>query len=676
MILRLPRITGKWYRLMYKNKKGCITFETSVTCMKKTDSFRLLLVVATISLLLADGMAQFVPLNGKDSLPGKCIDISRIKLVKNITTEISTAYFSKKMTLPAIYFQSLQFYPGLVHKKTIPNDFITKGAVMRFDLCNSGDSAFSVYFFPGLYYDHIKLYRAWNNKLEELPRVLPDHPDSIGYRLISLSPHDTATIVAELGFVKTYTINMRPRLISPEYFGSFIAEMTSSPNESQLMTYVFCGLLLMMILFSIANFLQGANPEFLYYSGYAFFLGSMLLTKAMLFYHTSKTSYFLEGYLDYIMQSLGIMFYMLFMQKYLDTKSEHPFLHKLYNAGIFMLLFSAGGYTWFHYFTDNFTIENAIENVTKVALLIMTLIFLVYSLRHRKDKLMRYLFWGNLCLFVFSLFSQLIIMSNTLARQLPGIFKSSIFYYELGLFLELVFFLMALNHKNRKQLIAQARERERLKADNQMKEYEKELAVFKAQEQERERISADIHDELGSGMTAIRLMSEIARNKMKENTPVEIDKISHSANEVLNKMNAIIWSMNSGNDTIDNLVSYIRSYALEYFENTPVVCKVNTPENIVSKELTGDKRRNIFLCIKETLNNALKHSRASTIKIDFQIDEELVIKIADNGIGIDLQHIREFGNGLKNISRRMESIGGVYDIKSNHGTLTTLTLPL
>ncbi|MEI9910838.1 MAG: hypothetical protein WDO71_14890 [Bacteroidota bacterium] len=173
MILRLPRITGKWYRLMYKNKKGCITFETSVTCMKKTDSFRLLLVVATISLLLADGMAQFVPLNGKDSLPGKCIDISRIKLVKNITTEISTAYFSKKMTLPAIYFQSLQFYPGLVHKKTIPNDFITKGAVMRFDLCNSGDSAFSVYFFPGLYYDHIKLNRAWNNKLEELPRVLP-----------------------------------------------------------------------------------------------------------------------------------------------------------------------------------------------------------------------------------------------------------------------------------------------------------------------------------------------------------------------------------------------------------------------------------------------------------------------------------------------------------------------
>lgn len=59
-------------------------------------------------------------------------------------------------------------------------------------------------------------------------------------------------------------------------------------------------------------------------------------------------------------------------------------------------------------------------------------------------------------------------------------------------------------------------------------------------------------------------------------------------------MNAIIWSMNSGNDTLDNLVSYIRSYALEYFDQTPIECKVNTPATIPDLEITGDKRRNIF----------------------------------------------------------------------------------
>ncbi len=93
----------------------------------------------------------------------------------------------------------------------------------------------------------------------------------------------------------------------------------------------------------------------------------------------------------------------------------------------------------------------------------------------------------------------------------------------------------------------------------------KELGRIQSTTGRRDRISADMHDELGSGMTAIRLMSEIAKNKMKENTPREIEKISESADDVLNKMNAIIWTMNSGNDTVDNLVSYIRSYALGIF---------------------------------------------------------------------------------------------------------------
>ena len=85
--------------------------------------------------------------------------------------------------------------------------------------------------------------------------------------------------------------------------------------------------------------------------------------------------------------------------------------------------------------------------------------------------------------------------------------------------------------------------------------------------------------------------------------------ISQSADEVLNKMNAIIWSMNSSNDTIDNLVSYIRSYALEYFDNTPIACKITTPEYIEPAELAGDKEKEYLSKCKETLNNSLKHSQ-------------------------------------------------------------------
>ncbi|HEX7844386.1 MAG TPA: ATP-binding protein, partial [Chitinophagaceae bacterium] len=93
-------------------------------------------------------------------------------------------------------------------------------------------------------------------------------------------------------------------------------------------------------------------------------------------------------------------------------------------------------------------------------------------------------------------------------------------------------------------------------------------------------------------------------------------------------------------------------------------------------ELTGDKRRNIFLCVKETLNNVLKHSKASLVKIEFETNSDLTIRISDNGVGIDMQKLRQFGNGLKNIARRMENIGGTYVIETKNGTVTTLTLPL
>jgi len=311
-----------------------------------------------------------------------------------------------------------------------------------------------------------------------------------------------------------------------------------------------------------------------------------------------------------------------------------------------------------------------------MVLLAMMVVFLFYCLRYWKDKLLRYLFWGNLLYFFFSVFSQLLILLGHVPGNLPAVFSSSLFYYELGLFLELVFFLAGLSYKNRRQIIEQTKEREWLKMENERKEFEKQMAIVTAQQDERNRISTDMHDELGSGMTAIRLMSEIAKNKMKKNTPPEIEKISQSADDILNKMNAIIWSMNSKNDSLGNLISYIRAYSTEYLEGTSVKCKVSIPDQIPEKQLSGDKRRNIFLCVKETLNNMLKHSRASEMLIDIAADGILQIKIHDNGVGIDLQNIREFGNGLQNIDRRMKSIGGDFQIEKSNGTQSILTLPL
>lgn len=625
-------------------------------------------------LLLIIIVLFFSRASAQDHLP--YIDISKISVQQMMAdSEFVSAYINPGEKITSAY-PTLSFRQGRIHKGFVPNNYVPKTLIIKFRIKNVLDSTVNAWFFPGIYFPKTTVYKDSAGTLIKLPSILPKNEDQIAYRKLTLKGHDSMTLVLEIKMLKTYLNKFSPRFIATSDLPYFITHFHATNSQTNMMSFIFCGLLLMMILYSVSMFLQGANPEFLYYSGYALFLGLLLFAKALYSFRTTPISFFQEEYLDFILQSAGHLFYLLFMKKFLATKVDHPGLHKLYNAGILLILVSVAAYTFLHYFTDYFALENAIENITKLLLLVIAIIFLVYSFRKWNDRLLRFLFWGNFWLFIFSLLSQAIIMFGAVTAYLPGVFRFSIFYYQVGLFLELVFFLAGLNYKNRKLLISQAQERERLKAENQMKEYEKEIAVFRAQQEERERISADMHDELGSGMTAIRLMSEIARNKMKEQTPVEIEKISSSADEVLNKMNAIIWSMNSGNDSVDNLISYIRSYALEYFENTPIDCKVSTPDSFEDKEITGDKRRNIFLCVKETLNNALKHSKATEIKIDFEINDVLQISISDNGKGIDMDRLRRFGNGLKNIKKRMENIGGSLSIESNNGTHTILTLPL
>jgi signal transduction histidine kinase len=563
-------------------------------------------------------------------------------------------------------FSKRPVLPGKVHKKII----------LRFTITNPQDVEDSCYFFPDFCYTNVQLYQIKNDRLLPLPSVGPPIKDSVSIRLIKIGAKDTLQLLAECYLVKTYVNYFKPVLIDTDYIHSFTLELQQTGKNVTLFTYIFCGLMLMMILFSIASYIPGRNSEFLYYAGYAFFLGIMLFTKQYYYNRSYEWNFLFESYLDFLFQCIGICFFMAFMIRFLETKKHFPFLHKLYMGGIVFLLAVMALYTYLHYGTNSYYIEFILENyLTKGVLLVLILIFLVYATSQWKYKIMRLLFWGNFFFIIFSIASLLIILNFKYFR-LPGVLHNSMVLYEIGLVIELIFFLIALSFKNRSQLVEQVQERERLKMENDRKELEKQVAVMHAHQEERERISADIHDELGSGMTTIRLMSEIAKNKMKDSVPVEVEKISESANEVLNKMNAIIWSMNISNDTVDNLVSYIRAYAIGFFDGTDITCRVLTPEEIPPVEISGDKRRNLFLCVKETLNNTLKHSHATKVEISIEINTKLRIRVADNGVGIQKEKISQFGNGLRNIERRMKTIGGSYSIQNNGGTISIFDLPI
>ncbi|SEA20021.1 Two component regulator propeller [Chitinophaga terrae (ex Kim and Jung 2007)] len=202
---------------------------------------------------------------------------------------------------------------------------------------------------------------------------------------------------------------------------------------------------------------------------------------------------------------------------------------------------------------------------------------------------------------------------------------------------------------------------------------EKEQAV----DQERARISSDMHDDLGSGLSTIRLLSEVAKRKIKDPSQIrEIERISETAGEMVDKMSEIIWAMSSANDSLANLIAYMRSFAAEFLEHAHISHQFYIPETIPNIKLSGGTRRNIYLAVKESLHNVVKHAKATEVIVEVKVHKNMTIMIKDNGKGFDQEKVRLFGNGLKNIQKRMMSVGGNADITSNNGTIVFLDIPL
>ncbi|MEM9549381.1 MAG: triple tyrosine motif-containing protein, partial [Bacteroidota bacterium] len=206
---------------------------------------------------------------------------------------------------------------------------------------------------------------------------------------------------------------------------------------------------------------------------------------------------------------------------------------------------------------------------------------------------------------------------------------------------------------------------------------EKNLIISKQQAlaEERTRIAAEMHDDLGGGLTTIRFLSQKVLDKSKDQSiKANISKIVNQSEILVNNMSEIIWAMNAGFDTVQSLISYTRRYANRYLENYGVELKFEVEGSTRNVKLTGVKRRNIFLTIKEALHNTVKHANANVVTIHFDVREALGIKFKDDGIG--LQRENELGNGLRNMKNRIQSIEGSIEFENNQGFEIILVIPL
>jgi two-component system, NarL family, sensor histidine kinase UhpB len=196
-------------------------------------------------------------------------------------------------------------------------------------------------------------------------------------------------------------------------------------------------------------------------------------------------------------------------------------------------------------------------------------------------------------------------------------------------------------------------------------------------EKMRNVIARDLHDDIGSALSSIHIMSQLAI-KTNGNAPDHLQRISDSAARMMEGMSDIVWSINPENDSLEKLVFKMKEFAGEILEPKNITYSFEIGPNLAGVKLDVEKRKNLFLIFKESLNNAAKYSEGSevTIKIQSQGDT-LQLSIRDNGKGFEATTVR-YGNGLLNMAERAKNVNGrlIQNASPGLGTEIIAELPL
>ncbi|PYK98992.1 MAG: hypothetical protein DME19_10355 [Verrucomicrobia bacterium] len=205
----------------------------------------------------------------------------------------------------------------------------------------------------------------------------------------------------------------------------------------------------------------------------------------------------------------------------------------------------------------------------------------------------------------------------------------------------------------------------RLRVVRKIERLEKQHAL----EKERARIANEMHDDLGSSLTQIALLSELVNRDLSSADKVgeHIQKITTTTREVFRAMDEIVWAV--------NLVDYLSKYAQDFLRPAGIRCRLDLPARLTPYPLTTEARHNLFLTAKEALNNIVKHATASEVWFRVALDTtRCSICIEDNGCGFRVGSTRPGGNGLTSMKERLAAIGGEFKLDSRHGNGTRLEL--
>lgn len=207
--------------------------------------------------------------------------------------------------------------------------------------------------------------------------------------------------------------------------------------------------------------------------------------------------------------------------------------------------------------------------------------------------------------------------------------------------------------------------------------YRARMGRLRELERLRIEIAANLHDDVGARLTKVAMITELVDRQTAEahQAKPHVRAIAGTMREIIQAMDEIVWTINPKNDTLDHLANYIFQYAQEYFQNTGVRCRLDLPAQLPELAISTKVRHNLFMAVKEALNNVLKHAAAAEVRIALAVqDNRLNLTIADNGKGFDPAAAQHSGNGLENMKQRLAQVRGRFIVQSQPGHGTTVRM--
>ena len=201
-----------------------------------------------------------------------------------------------------------------------------------------------------------------------------------------------------------------------------------------------------------------------------------------------------------------------------------------------------------------------------------------------------------------------------------------------------------------------------------------------ALEEERARIARDIHDDLGARLTKISLLSSLTERDLSDPRKVaaHIEELSGAVREVTGSLDEVVWAVEPGNDTLDNLATYLCRHTEDFLSGMAVRCRLKVPALLPAVALSSAVRHDVFLVVKEALNNVAKHARASTVWLSLSIEgDTLTITVEDDGCGFDAATVLR-GSGLNNMAKRVGRLSGQFrqEGRPDGGSRVRFSIPI